>query len=373
MYKNMKNSKSEYTPSIGILGKSSIKKKLILIIMLVSSVGLLLAGGSFILYEWYSFRRHMVEGLTVHAEMLADNCTGSLSFNDPQDAEEVLNSLRAEPPIEFACVYNDNGTLFAKYQRNDFRLDTPPEPEQDGYRFGNGRLVMFKQIILNNQPIGTVYVQSDLSKLSAFLRQSVIALAIMIFMLSFVAYLLAARIQKVVSTPILYLAKIAGIITQKGDYSVRAKKYSTDELGVLTDSFNNMLIQVEKREISLQESRERFSLAVEGASVGLWEWNIITGEEWWSDRFRDLIGYKSDELPSTYESWKSLLHPDDLGITLEAIKLHLETGKIYNIEYRLRNKSGDYRWFLARGVAAKDEEGHPIRMSGSIQDVTERK
>jgi PAS domain S-box-containing protein len=373
MYKNMKNSKSEYTPSIGILGKSSIKKKLVLIIMLVSSVGLLLAGGSFITYEWFSLRKLMINDLNMHSEMIADNCTGSLSFDDPQDAEEVLGSLQYNHPIEYACVYRSDGALFASYKREDANTILSSEPQQDGCRFENGRLVLFKQITLNNKPIGTLYLQSDLSLISKFLKQSFRALAIMIFLSSIIAYFLSLRLQKVVSKPIFYLAKIASMITQKGDYSVRAKKYSKDELGVLTDAFNNMLIQVEKREISLRESRERFSLAVEGSSVGLWEWNVITGQEWWSERFRELIGYKSDELPATYESWQSLLHPDDIGKTIEAVRLHLETGKIYNIEYRLRNKNGDYRWFLARGVAAKDEEGHPARMSGSIQDVTERK
>ena len=487
--------------STGFLRNLSVKKKLILIIMLVSSVGLLLAGGSFITYEWFSLRKHMVNDLNTHSEMIADNCTGSLSFDDPQDAEEVLGSLKHNHPIEYACVYRRDGALFAAFKREDVSTVLSSEPQQDGCRFEDGRLVLFKRITLNNKPIGTLYLQSDLSLISKFLKESIIALAIVILLSSIIAYLLASRIQKVVSTPILYLAKIAGIITEKGDYSVRAKKYSVDELGVLTDSFNNMLVQVEKREISLQESeerfrvifeqaavgvaqivsktgqffrinqrycvivgytqeemtsttfmaithpddiqidldnmqklikgeirefsmekrynhkdgsvvwvnltvspmfnmgkepefhiavvediterkkaeealqesRERFSLAVEGASVGLWEWNIITGEEWWSDRFRELIGYKSDELPATYDSWGSLLHPDDLEKTLEAIRLHLETGKIYSIEYRLRNKDDEYRWFLARGVAAKDEEGHPVRMSGSIQDITERK
>lgn len=359
--------------STDFLRNLSIKKKLVLIIMLVSSVGLLLAGASFITYEWFSLRKHMLNDLVTHSEMIADNCTGSLSFDDPQDAEEVLGSLQHNHPIEYACVYRSDGALFTSYRREDVNTVLSSEPQQDGCRFEDGRLVLFKQITLNNKPIGTLYLQSDLSLISKFLKESIIALAIVILLSLIISYILAARIQKVVSTPILYLAKIAGIITEKGDYSVRAIKHSKDELGVLTDSFNNMLVQVEKREVSLQESRERFSLAVEGASVGLWEWNIITGEEWWSDRFRELIGYKSDELPATYESWKSLLHPDDLGQTLEAIRLHLETGEIYNIEYRLKNKDGEYRWFLARGVAAKDEEGQPVRMSGSIQDVTERK
>jgi PAS domain S-box-containing protein len=129
-----------------------------------------------------------------------------------------------------------------------------------------------------------------------------------------------------------------------------------------------------RAESALKKSEERFDLAAQGTSDGLWEWEINTGKEWWSKRFRELIGYESDELSATYESFKSLLHPEDLEQTLEAVRLHLEAGQAYNIEYRLRHSNGEYRWFLARGIADRNEAGQqPIRMAGSIQDINERK
>lgn len=131
-----------------------------------------------------------------------------------------------------------------------------------------------------------------------------------------------------------------------------------------------------KRERLVQarsESEERFQLAVRGTSDGLWDWDVGTGEEWWSRRYRELIGYNDDELPATYESWESLLHPDDREYTLEAVRRHFEEGQEYDIEYRLRTKDEGYRWFLARGVATRDKTGRPLRMAGSIQDITKRK
>jgi PAS domain S-box-containing protein len=99
----------------------------------------------------------------------------------------------------------------------------------------------------------------------------------------------------------------------------------------------------------------------------------VTGDAWWSRRYRELIGYEEDELPAGYESWESLLHPDDRERTLKALREHFAEGRAYDIEYRMRTKHAGYRWFLARGVAAKDDTGKAVRMAGSIQDISERK
>ncbi|MDA2910888.1 PAS domain-containing protein [Nitrospiraceae bacterium AH_259_D15_M11_P09] len=128
-----------------------------------------------------------------------------------------------------------------------------------------------------------------------------------------------------------------------------------------------------RAEEALRESQERFDLAVRGTSDGLWVWNPITNEEWLAPRWKELLGYTDEELPSTYENWESRLHPDDRGPTLEAVRLHLEQNRPYDIEFQLRTKSGDYRWFRARATSLRDATGKAYRMAGSIQDITDRK
>ena len=117
---------------------------------------------------------------------------------------------------------------------------------------------------------------------------------------------------------------------------------------------------------------ERFLFAVEGTSDGLY-WGVPSGERWWSKGFRELIGYSEDELPASYESWVSLLHPDDRNDILKSLEDHFEKGVPYNIEYRLRTKNRGYRWVLARGASQMGKDGRPTITGGSIQDVTERK
>ena len=360
-------------PSTGFLRNLSIKKKLVLIIMLVSSVGLLLAGGSFITYEWFSLRKHMINDLNTHSEMIADNCTGSLSFDDPQDAEEVLGSLKHNHPIEYACVYRSDGALFTSYKREDVNTILSSEPQQDGCRFEDGRLVLFKQITLNNRPIGTLYLQSDLSLISRFLKESIIALAIVILLSSIIAYLLASRLQKVVSTPIFYLAKIASIITQKGDYSVRAIKHSKDELGVLTDAFNNMLVQVEKREISLKESEERFRAIFEQAAVGVAQIVSKTGQFLRiNQRYCDIVGYTQEEMTST--TFMAITHPDDLQIDLDNMQ-KLIKGEIhkFSMEKRYYHKDGSVVWVNLTVSSMLNVGEEPDYHIAVVEDITERK
>ena len=135
--------------------------------------------------------------------------------------------------------------------------------------------------------------------------------------------------------------------------------------------------EIERRktaEAELKESRERYELAVRGTSDGLWDWDCASNEVWFSERFKELLGYNDGEVRNHFEEWESRLHPDDKNRTLGVLDRHLkDESKPYDVEYRLRCKDESYRWFRARGLAFRDGEEKPFRMAGSIQDVTERR
>jgi PAS domain S-box-containing protein len=123
----------------------------------------------------------------------------------------------------------------------------------------------------------------------------------------------------------------------------------------------------------LRTSEERYLLALAGSTDGLWDWDLIADSVFYSDRFREILGHSSGELPGTMDSFRSRLHPEDAEPIWAAIQSHLHEHVPYKVEYRLRTESGEYLWFLARGQAIWNSEGKAIRMSGSIQDITERK
>ena len=129
-----------------------------------------------------------------------------------------------------------------------------------------------------------------------------------------------------------------------------------------------------RAEQELEAANERYELAVRGSSDGLWDWDVQSGENYFSPRMKELLGYKEHEIEGSFEEFRSRLHPDDLERTLAAVDDHLERRIPYDIEYRLRVKSGSYRWFRARGQALWDEAtGRATRMAGSITDITDRR
>lgn len=129
---------------------------------------------------------------------------------------------------------------------------------------------------------------------------------------------------------------------------------------------------VEERTARLRASEERFELAVRGSTDGIWDWNILTGELYYSPRVRELVGgYTVEEFPNEFSSFESILHPDDHNWVMRAIDDHLYRRVPYDVEYRLHIRSGEYRWFRARGQAVWNSKLEPLRMAGSITDVTE--
>ncbi len=127
--------------------------------------------------------------------------------------------------------------------------------------------------------------------------------------------------------------------------------------------------------ISDKLSENRWRLAIECTEDGLWDWNALTHEAYYSPQWKAILGYQDHELANDFDEWKSRIHPDDLAKTLELMSEHAEgESESYLNEYRLRHKDGSYRWILARGkVAERDEAGRALRIVGTHTDVTDRK
>jgi PAS domain S-box-containing protein len=128
-----------------------------------------------------------------------------------------------------------------------------------------------------------------------------------------------------------------------------------------------------RTETALRESEARYARAIAGTNDGIWDWNIQTGEGHFSPRWEEIVGCEAGEVEPVLQSFIDLVHPDDWDFVSAAIQDHLERRVAYDTEFRLRHKRGDYIWVRARGQATWDDDGTPLRMAGSISDITEQK
>ncbi len=248
---------------MAFMQRIAIRYKLMLIIMMTCITALLLAGVMQILYGRTKHYEQAVRNISCYAEIIGDNCKASLAFDDAVDAKETLHSLRAEPSIVFACLYDRHNEVLAKYEsREEPNEFTIPECRADEYRFEQNYLKVFRQISDDNSLLGTLYLQLDLSRtkaeILAAMRTGVCAILIALFM----AYLISSRLQKIISSPILSLAGVAKVVSEKKDYSQRAVKTSNDEFGVFVDAFNEMLEQIQNRNLELVDAKTHLETKV---------------------------------------------------------------------------------------------------------------
>ncbi len=143
--------------------------------------------------------------------------------------------------------------------------------------------------------------------------------------------------------------------------------------GEVVALFNDVTDRMEAVQAQML-NEERLQLALDSVNDGLWDWWLDSGEVYYSSRWYTMLGYEPYELPQTYETWEKLLHPEDFEMSAEHVRGHLQRGEPFSLEFRMRARTGGWRWIFSRGkVVERDEQGKPVRMLGTHMDVTDRK
>ncbi|MGA2348981.1 MAG: EAL domain-containing protein [Terracidiphilus sp.] len=353
-----------------------------LLILTASVLAVLLASFGFVIYERQSYRASAVRELTALADAIGANSAASLAFNDQGTAKEILGALATEPHVFAACLYDNQGRIFADYRNPaaPHRLLLPVR-RKDGAEFDRDSLTLFRGVYLNNERTGSIALVFDLRDFRFRLFEYAKIAVLVLFLSVFVTFLISLRLARFIADPLVQLAALARGISTDKDYSVRAQITSGGEIGFLVASFNTMLSQIESRERAVQEalrsfeqSEERYALAARGANDGLWDWNLVTGKIYFSPRWNHMLGYTENEHWSEPEEWFSHIHADDIERVRAEIAAHCDNKSAEFVsEYRMRHKTAGYIWTLSRGIAIRDNAGKAIRMAGSQTDITEGK
>src|SRR2546427_2065057 len=244
----------------------SIRQKLTVMSVFASGAALLLACAAFLTYELFSYRAGIINALSIRANVIGINSASAMLFNDEAAAVETLTALKADPRTIAAGLYTRDNRLFATYARNDLKekvaLPLHLADQTDGHRFEHDGLILFRKIVFKGEPIGTVYIHSDLQEMNARIWQY---LGITLFVLlasSSVALVVSSRIQRRITQPLFHLVETARTVSSEKDYSVRAVTDSKDEMGILVSAFNDMLTQIQRRNVALKESSDELEQRV---------------------------------------------------------------------------------------------------------------
>jgi len=239
----------------------SIGHKLQGIVIATCALALLVAASLFAVYDRQSSLLAKTQDLEASAKMVGSNSTAALTFGDRKSAQEVLSALEAKLQVEDAGIFDKDGAIFATYSRGGtpFQL---ARPEFTGDKIVGRTMVVAEPITLNRDTIGTILIEADLSDVNGRMVRFV-AIAALVFLVSLVvAFLLSARLQRVISRPIRELADTASSVSACENYSIRATKSSDDDIGVLYERFNEMLDRIQQRDAALQQAHDELERRV---------------------------------------------------------------------------------------------------------------
>ena len=239
---------------------SHIQRTLMTMLLLTSGAVVSVTTVAFSGYEFVVSRRQTLASLTTLGNAIASNSTAALAFDDPADALETLSALKADPHVVAAGLYTPDGRLFATYPRAIRSTSLPQKPPGAGYRFAGRSLIGVLPVMQADRRMGTLYLESNLGSIYQRFRLYALIAAMTMGLGTLIAYLIAARLQRQISIPILSLAETARRVSDNRDYSARAALSASGELGTLTDAFNHMLTRIEEGQTKLHSQLARLDL-----------------------------------------------------------------------------------------------------------------
>ena len=275
----------------------SIKRKAMTVMMVTAIAVLVLSAVVYTVQDLLTYRENLARSLSATAAVVAENSVAALALKDEAAGQTTLSSLRADTRVVAAALYDGQGKLFARYPAKAPLGVFPTAPGTAGYRFEDGHLTLFQSVAEGSQRFGTFYLKSGRYPLAARLRLFGSTVVLVLLGSIGVALVIANVLQRRITEPVLALAEMAKIVSERGDYSIRAQQTSHDEIGVLTDAFNRMLSRIEEQTEALSRNEKVLSFLAaivessDDAIVGKdLEGNVVS----WNAAAERMFGYTAD-------------------------------------------------------------------------------
>ncbi|MEO8795216.1 MAG: PAS domain S-box protein [Daejeonella sp.] len=350
-----------------------IRQKLTSVILITCSAALLLMAGSYIVFEFFSFRKAEERKVSTLAIVIASNSSAALAFQSQDEANEILSALRADKKVTAACLYDSEGNIFARYPKNLNNKSFPVKPDVDGYSFKSGFIEGFQPVNQKDVHLGTLFIKSSLAELYAQIQFNSLVSLVLIVATLFFGFFASTIFQRAISLPIISLQKTARNISEKGDYSIRAVKIGNDELGSLTDAFNHMLEQIEvknQRITEVNQESSKLAAIVESSGDAIIGISLELTISSWNKAAEIIFGYTSEEMIGEPAYKIFAFHLDDQQNILEMLRSGVQ---IKPFETQVLTKDNKVLDLSLKISPVKDSDGRLIGISKIARDITELK
>ncbi len=249
------------------LRRLHLSTKLTLLLALMGSAALLAASAAFVANQVSAIRSSTVQTLSALGDMLGANLAAAMTFDDAAAARDLLASLQCQPLVTAACVYDRKGKPFAAWADGEEPALAEVPLARRASMSWDGAIEVTRPVLEGNRVLGTILLRAQTTAVHARIHRSLAIVGGVLAAALLAAVLLSLRLQRLISAPILRLAEAARAVSAEGNYALRVKPESQDEIGALCNAFNAMLTQIESRDAELERRRLRLEEALREATA----------------------------------------------------------------------------------------------------------
>jgi PAS domain S-box-containing protein len=367
--------------------RGSVRGKLMRVVMLTTAIALVVTGVAMLTHELTVYRQSWAADMSNEAGILALSTAPALAFDDQVVAQRNVSALQARPRVRTAAIYRADGTLYASYVREG---ESPPParvPIITGIRVSGDQVEIAQPVVRSGESLGTIYLRARYD-VAARVKTYLAIFAVVMLLSLAVAYAFSRGLQQAITEPLEAMTSVARNIVNRRDYSLRAKKTTDDEIGVVVTAFNSMMDEVEARtqslqdEISVREAAEaalsvataRLESTMAAAEIGSWVWDVVLNQFTADRNLAVLYGLEDEaELNGDPMRHRQRINAEDLPGVRAAEEAAMSSGVLASTEFRVTLPNGTERWMARRGKVQLDDAGRAIFISGVLIDITAQK
>jgi len=364
----------------------SIKNKIITIILLVNIL-VIAAGYTYIIINNINtHKEELVNDILTNTVIIGEICIPAISFDDKKGANGLLQKLFTIPEVTDCWIYDNTGQIFVMVSRSGQQDSIANPGKEISETYFDSYLHIVEPLIYKANNYGFIYVRASTEFLNTKIRNFLTTMFFILLVMLLLTYVLANKLQIIISGPILSLAEVTKKITEKDDYSLRVSKPGSDEIGVLFDGFNNMLEQIHIKESerneaedALRESEEKYRTLIQRLQTAIVVHDTDTKIIASNPKAQELLGLSEDQM-----SGKTAIDPDWKFFNTNGEELSLEeypVNKVIATQQPLRDftlglqrsTKVDFDWVLVNADPVFDAFEEVQQVIITFVDITERK